>query len=475
MSTFRELTFYFNLFCINYTFLLNSIYLLQLIISSIKISGYMKKIRYSDYKKYASSDNMIPISILVPAYNEEETIVDSINSLLSLNYQEYEVIIINDGSLDLTLTAIINQFKLHKVNQPIKYNIKTKEVKGIYRSLEIPNLLLVDKENGGKADALNVGINVSRYPVFASIDADSILESESLVRLIMPFVEDFRTVAVGGIVRIANGSFFKDGKLTEIKLPQNIFAIFQIIEYLRAFLAGRMGWDALGTLLIISGAFGAFRKKEVIEIGGYTVGTIGEDMDLIVKIHRYLSGKKAKYKIKFIPDPVCWTQAPETFRDLRSQRIRWQVGLIDSLLRNKTMLFNMKYGRIGLLAIPYFWVFELLGPFVEFLGYILVPASALLGILHFKYFFLFLIVSVMYGTILSLGAVLMEEYTFNRYSSLKDLLILTVFALLDNFGYRQMNTLFRIEGLIYYRKNKEKWGKIKRRSFTEMTKGKMSA
>lgn len=461
----RDSIIYFNYFILFYVLVINFIYFIQLILSAFSLSDYIKKMLYSDYEKYISSENMIPISVLVPAYNEEETIVESLKSLLSLNYPTYEIVVINDGSKDSTLNRVIEAFDLALINQPIRYHVKTKKVKGIYKNLDIPNLVLIDKENGGKADALNIGINISKYPIFASIDADSILESDSLIRVIMPFLEDKNTIAVGGIVRIANGSSFKNGKISKVKLPTSSIAMFQVVEYLRAFLTGRMGWDSLSSLLIISGAFGAFRKSEAIEVGGYTVGTVGEDMELVVRLHEYMRKNKRKYRIKFLPDPVCWTQAPEKLKDLRTQRRRWQIGLMDSLLRHKKMFFNPRYGMIGMFATPYFWIFEMLGPIIEIIGYIFIPLSYIVGILNVKFFILFLTASILYGILLSIGAILLEEYTFSKYPSISQLLKLSFYGILENFGYRQLTVLFRIEGIIKYNKNKTSWGNIQRKKF----------
>ena len=277
----RNLVIFFNYLVFFYALTVNSIYFMQLVLSAFSLSDYIKKMLYSDFKKYTASDNMIPISVLVPAYNEEATIVENIESLLSLKYPLFEVVIINDGS---------------------------------------------------KADALNIGINISRYPIFASIDADSILEGDSLIRVMMPFIENKETIAVGGIIRIANGSTIVNGNIKKVNLPKSRIAMFQVVEYLRAFLTGIMGWNSLNSLLIISGAFGAFRKQEVVEVGGYSVGTVGEDMELVMKLHEYMIKNKRTYNVKFLPDPVCWTQAPEKLRDLRTQRRRWQIGLMDTLL-----------------------------------------------------------------------------------------------------------------------------------------------
>lgn len=462
----KQLIIDFNNIILYYVLAINAIYFMQLILSAFSLYDYIKKLYYSDYKKYTASTNMIPISVLVPAYNEESTIVDNINSLLALNYPSYEVIVINDGSKDDTFKKIVEAYKLKEITQPVRYLVKTKKVRGIYKNIDIPKLTLVDKENGGKADALNVGINLSKYPVFTSIDADSMLESDSLVRVIMPFIEDKLTVAVGGIVRIVNGSKIKEGKVESIGLPNNSLAMFQVVEYLRAFLTGRMGWDALGCLLIISGAFGAFKKDVVVQVGGYSSNTIGEDMELVVKIHKFLRKNKFKYKIKFIPDPVCWTQAPEKIKDLRGQRRRWQIGLMDSLFKHKELLLNPRYGIIGMFGVPYFWIFEMLGPIIETLGYIFIPLSYAFGLLNTQYFIIFLVSSILYGIILSIGAILLEEYTFSKYPSIKQLLRLSWYGILENFGYRQMTTLFRIDAIIRFKNFRNSWGKIKRESFS---------
>ena len=463
----RQIIMDINYIILYYVLCINTIYFLQLILSAFGLYDYIKRMNYSDYSKYTTSNNMIPVSVLVPAYNEEDTILDNIKSLLELHYPLFEIIVINDGSKDDTLKKIIGAYNLSKIDQSVWHLIKTNRIRGIYKNADIPGFTLIDKENGGKADALNAGINVSKYPIFTSIDADSILESDSLVRVIMPFVEDKSTVAVGGIVRIANGSKFENGIIKNIGLPDNKLAMFQVVEYLRGFLSGRMGWDALGCLLIISGAFGAFKKDIAVKTGGYTSNTIGEDMELVVKMHEYLRKNKLKYKIKFTPDPICWTQAPEKLKDLRGQRRRWQIGLMDSLLRHKKILLNPKYGIIGMFGAPYFWIFEMLGPIIEIFGYIFIPLSYIFGLLNVRYFILFLIASILYGIILSIGAILLEDYTFNKYKSIRQLLKLSLYGILENFGYRQMTVLFRVEAILRFKKFKNSWGKIKRKNFSE--------
>ncbi|PWW05125.1 cellulose synthase/poly-beta-1,6-N-acetylglucosamine synthase-like glycosyltransferase [Paenibacillus cellulosilyticus] len=465
MYIFWKFILYFSSFCMIYTIAINLFYNGQMLVSVFDLFSYLRKMKSSDYKRYIGSKNMIPISIIVPAYNEEKTIVDNIKSLLALDYYEYEIIVVNDGSKDSTRDKIIEEFGLTLVNQPVKRSVQTKDIRGIYRSPQYERIILVDKENGGKADALNAGINVSSYPIFASIDADSILENEALIKLTMIFVEHPETVAVGGIVRLANGSIIKDGKLIDMRIPKSRIASFQIVEYLRAFLTGRTSLSRLNSILIISGAFGAFNKSAVIEVGGYKANTIGEDMDIIIKLHEKMKREKRKYKIKFLADPICWTQAPESLNDLRVQRRRWQIGLFDNLIAYRGMLFRKKYGAVGLLTLPYYWLFELFGPVVEFLGYIFIPMAYLFGLLEFNTFLIYFIVAFLLGTALSMGSILLEQISFRKYTSFKDIMRLVLFALLENLGYRQLTILFRIEGILKFRKGRHAWGSIKRKQF----------
>ena len=448
-----------------YVLSISTIYLIQLISAALGLREYSRSLKYSDYSRYTFSDNMVPISVLVPAYNESATIVDNTRNLLSLDFGNYEVIVINDGSKDNTLDLLKEAFRLIKIDQPYKRSIPTQEIRALYRSAEYPNLVVVDKENGGKADALNAGINVSMYPVFVSIDADSILERLSLAKIIYSFMVDPKCVAVGGIIRIASGCEIVNGELKEVNLSNKPLLMLQTNEYLRAFLTGRIGFHKMGMLLIISGAFGAFNKQLVIESGGYTPKCIGEDMELVVKLHQHMLKGKRVYSIKFLPDPVCWTQPPDNLRDLKKQRKRWHIGLIDTLLRHRDMAFNPDYGRVGMFCLPYFWIFELVGPVFEVMGYISVPISFLLGIVNLHFMLSFFLVAVLYGTILSVGALLMEENTFRKYPRISQILKLFLYAVLDNFGYRQLNTIYKVEAMLGYRKNKSSWGSIKRRTF----------
>ncbi len=454
---------YFSLF---YVVTVSTIYLIQLISASFGLRKYVRSLRYIDYRRFLDSDHMVPISLLVPAYNESATIVDSVKNLLSLDFPEYEVIVINDGSKANTLQLLIDAYELIPFPQPYKKSLPTEEIQEIYRSGKDIRLIVLNKKNGGKADALNAGVNVSSYPVVVTIDADSILEKSSLIKIIYSFVSDPTCVAVGGIVRVGSGCEIIDGQLKEIGLSKNPIVALQTTEYLRAFLTGRLGFDVMGMLLIISGAFGAFQKAALIEVGGYTRNCVGEDMELVIKLHKLMHQKKRKYSVRFLPDPICWTQPPERLSDLKKQRKRWHVGLIDSLLRHKDMVFRPKYGRIGMVCLPYYWIFELAGPMIETFGYLFIPISWLLGVVNVWFMVSFFLVAVLYGTILSVGALLLEENTFRKYPDLKQLLRLFFFSFVDNFGYRQVNTIYKVEAMFGFRKNKSRWGELQRKRFT---------
>lgn len=406
-----------------------------------------------------------PISVLVPAYNESGSIVGSLHSLLQLSYSEYELVVINDGSRDDTLAALMQAFDLRPFPEAYRVRLPTQPVRSVYRSLKYPNLRVIDKENGGKADALNAGINAARYPLFCAVDADSILQRDSLSRVVQPFLEDPLTVASGGTVRIANGCEISGGFLQKAALPRHPLALIQIMEYLRAFLFGRLGWVPLNALLIISGAFGVFNKERVVSAGGYRHDTVGEDMELVVRLHRQLRQAGIPYRIHFLPDPICWTEAPEDLRTLKNQRIRWQTGLAQSLMMNRSLLFHRRGGWAGWLAFPFMLLFEFAGPLIEVAGYVFMTLAWMWGGVSGLAFAAFLFLSFGLGLLLSATALLLEEFSFHLYTRPRDLLRLFLAALLENFGYRQLNSVWRLLGLLrWLRGGRQRWGEMKRKT-----------
>ncbi len=456
----------FNDFVLIYFISLNIIYLILFLVSLYEVLKFIKRTFFSDYQQILQSDMTWPISILVPAHNEEKNIVETVRSLQLVNYGEFEIIVINDDSTDRTLQSLIEAFDLRRLDKVYKKSISTRPIRGVYGSLTQQNLLVIDKDRGGKSDALNAGINLAKYPLFCSVDADSIIEDNALLRVVKPFMEHpEEMVAVGGIVRIANGCEVHEGRVSTIHLPPRALPIFQVVEYLRAFLTGRIGWSVMRSLLIISGAFGLYKKSEVIEVGGYDSTSDTEDLELVVRLHENCRRKKMRYRIVFVPDPVCWTEVPTTFQILRRQRNRWHRGLLQSLWIHKKMFLNPRYGVIGLVTLPYFVLFEMLGPFVEVTGYVTIPLAWWLGILNFKFLVLFFVLAVLYGVFLSVAAVLLEEISFRRYPGWLDLIKLVVYAVLENFGYRQILSLFKVKAFFDFVRRRRGWGDMKRRGF----------
>ena len=458
----------FNVVILSYFIAINGIYFSLLFISYFSVLKYRRRIQHEQWRRIIQSPLTVPVSIIAPAYNEELTIAESVKSLLMLEYPEFEVIVVNDGSKDSTLEKLKATFNLHPIPADIEEKVACQQILGVYRSPDNPSLVVVDKVNGGKADALNAGITASRYPVICAIDADSLIEGGALLRVTKPFLEKpEKTVAVGGIIRVANGCSIEAGRVVKVGLPRTWLPLIQTAEYLRAFLFGRSGWSALHSLLIISGAFGVFRKDIVIKVGGYRQDTVGEDMELVVRMHRYLREQKREYEMHFLPDPVCWTEVPESRKVLGRQRNRWQRGLIDSLRIHRRMMLNPRYGAIGMVAFPYFVFFEMLAPLVELSGYIIIPLSYALGMLNFLFFALFLAIAILFGVILSTGSVVLEELSFGRYPKTLDLLKLVAVGFLENFGYRQLTVWWRVKGSWDYFRGKTAWGKMERKGFAK--------
>lgn len=466
-----KLLLFWNYFVLLYFLFVNTVYTLLIVVSFFSIKNYMKKRQMTDLKKmFRQADFLKPISILAPAYNEEQTVVENIRSLLGLNYPQFEIILINDGSKDKTLELVKDIYQLKPSPRANPGFLDTQSIRQIYISEQYPNLIVVDKENGGKADALNAGINVSRYPLITAIDTDSLLEKNVLMQMVRPFLERPETVAVGGVIRIVNGCEARDGSIEKVALPKKLLPLFQIVEYFRAFLFGRVGWEAMNMLLVISGAFGMFDKHAVIEAGGYRSDTVGEDMELITRLHRTKLEKKEKYHVGFVPEPVCWTEAPETIKVLSRQRNRWHRGLIETILMNRQMLFNPKYGRVGMIAFPFALFVEGFGAIVEFVGFITFLISFYLGTVDTLFAIAFLSVAVLLGIVISTSALLVEELTFRRYPGLKMVLVLFLIGILENFGYRQLYTWWRFKASFeFLRGKKSTWGEMTRTGFSKPT------
>ncbi|MFT5351522.1 MAG: cellulose synthase/poly-beta-1,6-N-acetylglucosamine synthase-like glycosyltransferase [Gammaproteobacteria bacterium] len=465
-----EVTF-FQWIILGYFLLLSLIYIISNVLAFSILKNYSYKLEAFPDASFLSVTDMPPVTIIAPAFNEDLTCVEATRSLLTLEYPDYEVLVINDGSTDQTLKRMIRAFDMHPTPRMSMADITTAPVRVLYRSKNNPNLWLIDKENSGKADSLNVGINYCTSSLFCSVDSDSLLERSALTKIVKPFMEDTNTIAVGGIVRIVNGCTVSDGQVTDIRLSDNLLVKFQVLEYLRAFLVGRMGWAAIKATIIISGAFGLFQRETVVQIGGYSTRrtrgeTVGEDIELVVRMSKYCREQKRNYAISYIPDAVAWTECPESLKGLKRQRSRWQRGLLEATTRNIGMFFNPRYGRLGMVSFPYFFILEGLGPIIELISYIYFVVLLLdISSASFTFITAYLMVAFVLGIVLSIIALCLEEISFRRYPGLMDLFQLFLLSVIESFGYRQLNAWWRIHGLYTFVMRRDGWGNMDRKGF----------
>jgi cellulose synthase/poly-beta-1,6-N-acetylglucosamine synthase-like glycosyltransferase len=450
------------------TLVLFTSYLVLGIFSAMALRKYLRKNSYINYNTLVLSPLVPRISIIAPAFNESKSIIDNVRTLLSLYYNNFEVVIVNDGSTDDTFQKIVQAFELVKVNYFFDYRIPCERIKGVYKS-DNPSynrLTVIDKNNGGKADSLNAGINISRNSLIVTIDADSIIESDSVLKLVKPFLEEkeHKVIGTGGVIRIVNSCDIERGHIREIRLPDQILPRLQVLEYTRAFLLGRMAWSHLDGLMLISGAMGMFDRETVIQAGGYSIKTVGEDMELVLRMRRYKAERKEKYLVTYIPDPLCWTEAPSDFKSMRKQRTRWTRGLIESLWSHRRLFMNPRYGKLGVLGYPYWFFFEWLAPLIAFSGFIYTIYLVISDKLNLPFYLLLFLFVYTFAVSLSVWAVLFEEITFHKYGRKRDVLRLLAAALAEPFFY-PMHTLFAVIGNIEALGGKQGWGKARRSGF----------
>ena len=450
------------------TLILFGSYLLLGIFSAIALRKYLRKNSYINYNSLVLSPLSPKISIIAPAFNESKTIIDNIRTLLSLYYNNFEVVIVNDGSTDNTLELVKESYDLVRVNYYFDYRIPCERIRGVYRSKNpsYNRLTVIDKVNGGKADSLNAGINICKSSLFVSIDADSIIEPDSILKLVKPFLEekDRKVIGTGGVIRIVNSCDVERGHIREIKIPSKILPRLQVLEYTRAFLLGRMAWSQLDGLMLISGAMGIFDRETVINAGGYNIKTVGEDMELVLRMRRYMAEKKLKYEVTYIPDPLCWTEVPSDIKSLRKQRTRWTRGLIDSLRLHRKMFFNRNFKRLGMLGYPYWVFFEWLAPLIAFTGFIYTIYLIIRDALNWPFYLLLFIFVYSFAVCLSTWAILFEEITFHKYKHKRDVLKLIGIAMFEPFFY-PVHTYFFFFFNLEALRGKKGWGKAERSGF----------
>ena len=434
---------------------------LSVIVGSLDL---YKHHRQEQFKSILPSDYYVPISIIVPAYNEEITVVDTVRSLLTLEYRAYEIIVVDDGSKDRTSEVLAKAFDMHLVHRPIRRQVDCQREEYVYetRAQKVP-LTLIRKKNGGKADSLNMGINAANFPYFICMDADSVLQYDSLRRIVQPVLADGNVVAVGGIVRISNDVELENGRVQRYRLPRNILAFMQVLEYDRSFLASRILFDRFNGSLIISGAFGLFKKSTVIAVGGYDRKTLGEDMELVVKLHEYCTSNSIPYSIRYASDAICWTQAPERMRDLCKQRRRWHLGLFQSMYKHRTMFSNHRFGAVSFVSYLYFLIYELLSPFIEIFGVCTMALAWWFDLINVPFMVLFFLIYAVFGAILTLTAFFSRIYTADLTVSFGDGVRAACLCLFELVFLRFILAWVRCTAFIGYRKRRLSWGRIERR------------
>lgn len=425
-----DLLLFINYFILLYFVSVNGVYITLYAISLVEVATYTGRETFRTLPDPFDTGYAPPISLVVPAYNEEDTVVESVRSFLALDYHLHEVVLVNDGSEDNTLELLREAFDLYPSEQPIRWLLQTKPVHTVYQSAT-ERLVVLDKENGGKADALNAGLCAASYPLACNTEADTFLEEDSLQKISRPLLKWDDAVAVGGIVRIANDKEFEHGRLVETPAPRKALPTFQVVEYLRAFISTRTAWGRLNALMIVSGAFGLFKRHTLIEAGGYAEDSVGEDMELATRLHHYMRRTGRRYHIPFAPDPVAWTMVPDTLGELRKQREHWHRGLLDTLVRHRRMFFNPRYGVVGLFGMPYYLIFEFLGPFVEIVGYLAFLTALFLGAVNLKFALIFFLVAFGLGSLLSLVAIFLEQLRTGQYHRRRDLAKLMLFGVLE--------------------------------------------
>lgn len=424
--------------------------------------------RFGRVEDMLASDLAPPVSIVIPAYNEAAGIVEATRSIAMASYPRFEIVICNDGSKDETLELLIEAFDLIKVPYPIRANLPTAHVRGVYKPRKSTiALTVIDKENGGRADALNAAINTARYPYVMATDADVIIDSAALIHSMRLFAEDRqRVVAVGGNIRPLNGGSVRHGHLVDPGIPKSIFARYQILEYVRSFISSKPAWAAINALPNISGAFGIFRRDVVVELGGYTSGHFGEDLDLTMRVHRHFQESGEPYRIRYAPGAVVWTEVPPTRAILRRQRIRWHRGLMTTVKDFRSSFFNPKHGTVGMLMWPFVVIFEYLAPIVEFVGYLIVPLALYLGAVSLPTVAILFLIALFLGAVTSLLGLLLDE-RYGYFNDPMETLKLVTLVFIENLGLRQITVWWRIRAMMGGKATKV-WGNMERRGVTQL-------
>ena len=455
-----------------YFLLINTSYLAMIVLATVDFVSHRRRVPFAGREELMRSRTMPGISVVTAMHNEEMGIRVAVESFLSLQHPHHEVIVVDDGSTDNGFEVLRRAFDLVPVTRRMPQDVAVREAP---TSIHVPRdgrtrLTVVRKANSGRSDSINAGVNLAREDLVLFVDSDSILDPGALLAVARPFIEDpITTVAAGGVIRAVNGCRVKGGRVLEVRMPGKPFADIQVLEYLRAFHLGRAGWSRIDALLLISGAFGVFRRDALISVGGLDATSIGEDFELVMRLHKTFRQQGKPYRVTFLTEPICWTEVPDTAAVLRRQRSRWHRGLWETLWAYRGMLFNPRYGRLGLVAVPYYWIFELIAPLLELAGLALIFLGFALGLVSWHYFLLFMFVAYAYAIIVTLAAVTVEELSYHKYPRWRDLGTTLIAAVLENVGYRQLTAWWRLEGwFAALTRRQQKWGTMTRSGFTEV-------
>ncbi|HTJ11084.1 MAG TPA: glycosyltransferase [Dinghuibacter sp.] len=458
-----------------YGVILLIIYALLAIMSFVAIKIYRRRSSLASYENMLGSPLTPGISVIAPAYNEGLSIIQNVRSLLTLNYPKFEVVLVNDGSTDNSLLQLIEAFEMEKVDYAYSIKIRCQKIKGVYKSRNsaYSRLIVIDKVNGkSKADASNAGINVASYDYFVCTDVDCILSKDTLLKLIKPVTEEpsKRVIAAGATLRIANSCDIEEGVILRMRPPRKLLPRFQEMEYIRAFVLGKMGWSLINCVPNVSGGLGLFDKEVAIKAGGYDAQSFGEDMELMVRMSRYAYDNQIDYAIRYIPETLCWTEAPNTVKIFMRQRTRWARGLAQLMYAHKGMLFNPRYGKAGWVLMPYNFFFELLAPLVELTGIVYYIVQLCRGEINPEYAILLLVFVYMYSIMITTIAILWDQLAFRHYKSFREVLLLCTTPFLEFLLYHPMIVLFSIRGYYYFLTGKKhSWGNMQRQGFGNTT------
>lgn len=452
-----------------YFLLINTSYLVLVVAAALEFRRSTRQLPFAGREELLGSGMVPGVSVVTSMFNEEVGIKVATQAMLALHYPRHEVIVVDDGSSDRGFEVLREAFDLVEVPRRMPTDVTVREPA---TSVHVPRngrtrLTVVRKPNSGRSDSLNVGVNFATQDLVVFVDSDSVLDPDALLAVVRPFAEDpVRMVAGGGVIRAVNGCVVRGGRVTEVRMSPNWLARIQVVEYLRAFHLGRAGWSRLKSLILISGAFGIFRRDVLVEVGGLDPASIGEDFELVLRVHRHMRRRRRDYRIQFTSEPICWTEVPETTAVLRKQRRRWHRGLWETLWTYRTMLLNPRYGRVGLLAVPYYWLFELIAPALELFGLVLVTVGWVLGVVDIGYFLLFMAVAYGYAMLVTLAAMTVEELSFHKYPRWRDLVTTAFAAVVENLGYRQATAIWRLEGWGQsLTGRKQEWGTMTRTGF----------